>query len=139
MIIFNKFGPSARKWHPVTVRTEEDVDRLNELFRKGWYLQGLELDGLPCLAFSVPLAGTYPPRDSMIATPDNEEPEVLVLMLSRTSVRELQRARLIRRDEHGYIPLSEIHRVERGEEGWDAMISLPMENGCHLLILERTA
>jgi len=135
MTYLNKFGSSAKRWHPVTVRTDEDVDRLNDLFRKGWYLQGLELEGLPCLAFSAPLAGTHPPQPGMIAA--KKESNVLVLVLSKGTVKGLQRARLLRRDEHGYIPMNEVRHVEREEEGWSAMLSLPMENGNHLLILER--
>ena len=128
------------KWHAVSVRSEEDVARLDALMRRGWYLPGLDLDGLPYLAFHVPLGGTHPPsRQKFVAVnPESWKDQILVLMLYKGTVKGLQRALAVPPDERGYFDMKVLqNEPDAAPEQWDLCVTLRIDARTHLVIFER--
>src|SRR5919205_351311 len=93
---------SWEQWYPIFVRSRRDIERLNRLFEKGWFLDQIGLEEMPFLAFNAPLPDPDAPEGPEEVAEGSPEDNVLMLVLARGTVKGRQRAMIVEPDEHGY-------------------------------------
>jgi|GEM_PF-2873877 len=130
-------GNSQGEWRVILVRDEAGVDRLNALFDQGWFLEPIDLPGLPYLIFPVTHDDLGEPSRCDRPANTRRRTDPLVLVLTRTGRRQRQRGLVLRPDERGYVDLG-VLKDQVKEEGGMARVDtiFGMEDGGCLAIVE---
>lgn len=133
-------GSQKQFWRAILIRDDADVEHFNALLEKGWYLELIELEGLPYLV--LPIA----PEDFGTSQANPGEPGEagrhpnalpLVLILTRQGKRRRQRGMIMTPDLHGYFDLGALDQQLKDEsEGIYGKLLIRMENGNRLVVVD---
>ncbi len=133
-------GSQKRFWRAILIRDDAGVEHLNALLEKGWYMELIELEGLPYLA--LPIA----PEDFGAPLDDPGEPGQagrhpnalpLVLILTRQGKRRRQKGMIMTLDLQGYFDLAELDERLKDQPGTIyGRAFFRMENGNRLVIVD---
>ncbi len=125
------------RWRAVRLENEESVAYLNRLFRRGWYMLLLDVDGISYLTFKVPLKPPryIEPKDVHQSLELQNEKAMTVVILRKGTRRGLQRAEIAERASTHYALATTATGV--GRDGWKAIIVLTLEEGGVVTIFER--
>jgi hypothetical protein len=123
-------------WRALHLHDEKSIAYLNRMFRQGWYLVEIGVDGLDYLIMAVPVDT---PERIIYKTPHHllqtdTVPTMLVVVLCKGKIRNRQMAVITKRNDSGYF---EVGSDTPPRDQWKRILAFKLTEELWFAIYER--